>query len=39
MPTMDTPTHDYTTGVPRHHHSLYLDDGNFVMQVGVVRFK
>ncbi|KIM29682.1 hypothetical protein M408DRAFT_105901 [Serendipita vermifera MAFF 305830] len=24
---------DYSTGVPRRHHSLYLEDGTFVMQV------
>jgi len=28
---------NYTTGVPRRHHSLYLEDGNFVMQVGFSR--
>jgi len=24
---------DYSTGIPRHHHSLYLEDGNIVIQV------
>jgi hypothetical protein len=34
---MSTPdmSRDYTTGVPRPHHSLYIKDGNFVMQVRI----
>ncbi|KIM29681.1 hypothetical protein M408DRAFT_328546 [Serendipita vermifera MAFF 305830] len=30
---------DYSTGVPRRHHSLYLEDGTFVMQVENAIFK
>jgi hypothetical protein len=29
----ETSIHDYTTGTPCHHHSLYVEDGNLVLQV------
>ena len=28
--------YDYSTGDPRQHHSMYLEDGNFVMQVLII---
>jgi hypothetical protein len=29
----ETSIRDYTTGTPRRHHSLYVEDGNLVLQV------
>lgn len=31
-------THDYSTGEPRRHHNLYLEDGNLVLQVKIFLF-
>lgn len=39
MTSQNTPNYDYSTGSPRPHHRLYLDDGNFVMQVENAIFK
>jgi hypothetical protein len=33
MSSADTESHDYTTGLPRCHHSLYIKDGNLILQV------
>lgn len=33
MAQTQSPLDDYTTGQPREHHSLYLEDGTFLMQV------
>ena len=31
--TANTTSLDYASGIPRHHHGLYIDDGNIVIQV------
>jgi hypothetical protein len=30
--------HDYSTGTPRRHHELYIEDGNIVIQVRIGTF-
>jgi len=39
MAEADTTIRDYSTGAPRHHHSLYIEDGNLVLQVENAIFK
>jgi BTB/POZ domain len=38
MSATETSDHDYSTGLPRRHHSLYIDDGNLVFQVNGLGF-
>ena len=33
---MQASLHDYTTGSPRRHHKLYLEDGTLMMQVNII---
>jgi hypothetical protein len=37
--TANTTNLDYASGTPRHHHSLYIDDGNIVIQVYNLRIR
>jgi len=39
MAETDKAIRDYSTGAPRHHHSLYIEDGNLVLQVENAIFK